>query len=261
MKKTTTPLYIALFAIVFGFFFSVLSYSSSAQTVTVNVEIQVLKLCEAVNVPNSKCTQRGIPVRDLITDEVIPCDAGNTDYGCGSGGYPFSENPVTLDMDDYVKSVLPGETSPGYDPYEFLKAQAIAARMYAHHQTSDGTVVINNSIEKQLYIPNSEYPRSNQAIADTEGVVVAYQGNIINAMFSADHGEFSPGPDYTRDGGTPYLKGVYDPAVGASPNGHGWGMAQTGAKNWAKGQDNHGNSVPPWDYCRILSHYYTGVHS
>ncbi len=174
----------------------------SQATLTDTVEIEVLRLCSNVDdVPEVGCRGRNagqpVPSRDL-------CSAGDTSYGCSAGGYPFgNENPVTLNMETYVKSVIANETSPGADPFEFLKAHTIASRMYAHAQTSGGTVVINNSTEKQAYIPNVEHSRSNQAVQETQGILLIYQADIINALYSSDHGK-SDNPDLTVDGGQPW---------------------------------------------------------
>ena len=149
------------------------------------------------------------------------------------------------------------ESTPASDPFEFLKAQAIVIRMYSHYQTSGGTVVINNSTEKQNYIPNRTiHSRAEDAFQQTEGILLTYQDKIINAMYSSDHGLSPPAPNHTKGANLAYIKSVYDPAIGvvSTPLGHGWGMAQIAAKHWAEG-DSQGVAFPQWNYLQILVHY------
>ncbi len=244
----------------------------SQATLTPTVKVEVLKLCEGNNQPTGRgCTGKGQPLR--FPREA--CSQTNGEYGCvplsgsygnpnGTETYPHANNPVELAMKEYVRNVVPNEAGSVNDPFEFLKAQAIVSRMYGHFQYTAATSnpppdYINNSIEKQVYVPNSAHSNTDNAINQTEGMLLTYNSSIINALFSADHGVNSPNPDMTRAANTDYLKSVYDPVIGGTDIAHGWGMAQRGAINWATGLQDGNNYHPIWDFRRILAHYYTAI--
>jgi hypothetical protein len=153
-----------------------------------------------------------------------------------------------LDFEEYVKRVVPAEVWASW-PGETLKAQAVAARTYGWrhvlYPASDDYDVTDSARFQNMC--NQKYATTNAAVDATHGQYVAYQGDIIVALYSAENG--SP----TRDApGYPYLKAVEDPvSFGQERYGHGWGMSQWGAYRWAAW---HG-----WGYQQILAHYYTGV--
>jgi stage II sporulation protein D len=88
-----------------------------------------------------------------------------------------------LDMEDYLKGVVPSEMPSSWH-IEALKAQAIAARSYAAHETQ-----LSSSTASQVYKGYSgETSRTNDAIKATEGLVVKYGGKAIQTYFYSTSG-------------------------------------------------------------------------
>ncbi|MDP4163770.1 MAG: SpoIID/LytB domain-containing protein [Bacillota bacterium] len=88
-----------------------------------------------------------------------------------------------LDMEDYLKGVVPSEM-PASWPKEALKAQAIAARSYAAN-----IMMLASTAASQVYGGYSaEDPRTNEAIKETEGLLVKYNGKPIEAFFHSTSG-------------------------------------------------------------------------
>ncbi|MBT2724297.1 Ig-like domain-containing protein [Bacillus sp. ISL-46] len=91
----------------------------------------------------------------------------------------------TINLENYVKSVVPVEMYGSW-PMEALKAQAIAARTYAFYRLNK---TINDTISYQVYGGvTSEYPKSSDAVDATTGEILTYNGNTIDAVFSASNG-------------------------------------------------------------------------
>ncbi|HRV95525.1 MAG TPA: SpoIID/LytB domain-containing protein [Anaerolineae bacterium] len=154
----------------------------------------------------------------------------------------------TIPFEDYVKRVVPNEVYPSW-PVETLRAQAVAARTYGwdkYLQNPGGSYHVTDWVNNQ-YMCDTTVPSTNQAVDDTTGEYLAYNGQIITAMFSAENSS----PTKTNSN-VNYLQAVDDPvSFGQTRNGHGYGMGQWGAQRWA---DQHG-----WSYQAILRHYYSGV--
>ena len=130
----------------------------------------------------------------------------------GDGGALTVVN--VLNMEDYLRGVVPNELSPqAFPQIEALKAQAIAARTYAlrnRGQFQAKGYDLCATPTCQVYRGRStENPLSDQAVAETRGLVARYQGEPINALYTSTCG------GHTEDGAnifegtpTPYLKGV-----------------------------------------------------
>lgn len=119
-----------------------------------------------------------------------------------------------LDLEEYLKGVVPVEISPDWNP-EALKVQAIIARTYALHQkrANPGKEYdLLATTDDQLYAGRAkERPAANQAVAATRGWILTYDGEPILAAYHST----SAGP--TEDAAEvwgmdlPYLKGVSCP--------------------------------------------------
>lgn len=158
-----------------------------------------------------------------------------------------------VDIEDYIRGVVPSEMPRSWD-YEAHKAQAIAARSYAlanlGKRASHG-YDLKDTPEDQAYGgASAEAARTNQAVKETEGIVLIYDLKIIPAYYSASAGgQTSSSADvWTKN--LPYLKSVpsFDDKI--KKNGHGVGMSQHGANNLAK---NGYNAY------QILQYFYKGV--
>ena len=119
-----------------------------------------------------------------------------------------------LNLEDYLKSVVPGELSPGqFGALEALKAQAVAARTYALKNLgayrSLGFDLVSTP-RSQLYLGlDAEQPLSTRAVEETRGVVVRYKGELINALYTSTCGGRTEDAERVFSGRpVPYLKGV-----------------------------------------------------
>lgn len=115
-------------------------------------------------------------------------------------------------MQEYVKGVVPYEMSPSW-PAEALKAQAMCARTYAlynygkHGKNFD----ICGTTDCQVYNgANSATELSDQAVDETYGMYILYDGKPINAVFSSSNGGASENSENVWSAALPYLRGVYD---------------------------------------------------
>lgn len=151
-----------------------------------------------------------------------------------------------MDVDEYVKGVLPYEMSTGW-PMEALKAQAVASKSYALACRR-----VFKDTRSQVYGP-LRHSDTNAAADAVRNIYLAYGSEIIAAFFfghcngrtrSPSEAGWSPIAD------RPYLQGVPCVCGRNSYYGHGIGMCQRGAQAMAL----QGSS-----FDLILRHYYTGV--
>jgi stage II sporulation protein D len=111
-------------------------------------------------------------------------------------------NRVTLE--DYAAGVLPAEMTATW-PIEALKAQAIVVRTYVlsklGRHNEDGYDVSDN-VQDQVYRGvRAEEPKSNEAVRQTAGQVLEYQGKMMSVVFSAECGGHTQ--DYEEAWGYP----------------------------------------------------------
>ena len=136
---------------------------------------------------------------------------GFVEIRAGAGGVTAVN---VLNLEDYLRGVVPNELSPGQFPQiEALKAQAVAARTYALRnmgQYKDRGYDICATPACQVYRGfSTEHPLTDQAIADTAGISARFRGEMINALYTSTCG------GHTEDGSNmfptqtqAYLKGV-----------------------------------------------------
>jgi len=143
--------------------------------------------------------------------------------GIGFKRYPDSVLTVInyIKMDDYLYGVLPKEMS-GEWPIEALKAQAIAARNFAtanigKHENHGFDIC--SSTDCQVYGGYSvEKPRSNQAVDETSGKLLKYNGQIVQAYYHSNSGGRTENIENIWSSSLPYIVGVNDPYSVGSPN-------------------------------------------
>jgi stage II sporulation protein D len=119
-----------------------------------------------------------------------------------------------LNMEDYLRGVVPAEMGPKtYDEIEALKAQAIAARTYAVRNLGqfkrEGYDICAGPACQAYNGFSGEDPLTDRAVRETAGLVATYNGQPIDALYTATCG------GETSDVGTmfpgrnePYLKRV-----------------------------------------------------
>lgn len=116
---------------------------------------------------------------------------------------------VTMDIDEYLKGVLPSEMPPSYD-IEALKAQAVVARTYTFEKMSrnahKGFDICDNYACCQAYynkhkiieiwtgrgfeenLRKEYWSKVEEAVDSTNNIVITYKGEYIKAYFHANSG-------------------------------------------------------------------------
>jgi stage II sporulation protein D len=147
---------------------------------------------------------------------------GILEFRPGSWGGVNVVNAVALD--EYVQGVVALE-SPSSWPLEALKAQAVAARTYAITATKGGTGFEHYAdTRSQVYGgAGAETPATNQAVTETAGQVVTYQGTpVVTYFFSTSGGRTEDVQNAFGGPPQPWLTSVEDPYDDTSPR-HRWG--------------------------------------
>ena len=119
----------------------------------------------------------------LAPNNYYPCDV----QFLYSGGTAYVVCHIYIE--DYVYGVLPYEMDNSF-PLEALKAQAVAARTYAvRAKTSSGVYDVTDTTTHQVFRGvNYDKTRCIQAVNETWGVVMQYNGSYIGAYYSASNG-------------------------------------------------------------------------
>ena len=160
--------------------------------------------------------------------------AGTTRVYRGAMRFSGSDTVNVVDVDDYVKGVVPREMPASWTAAA-VRAQAVAARTYAswertananrYYQTCDTTSC-------QVYGGvSSEHPASNAAVDATRHQVLTYGGKPAFTQFGSSNG------GWMVAGSMPYLAAKADPYDGHSGNPvHTWSTTVTRAaveRAWA----------------------------
>ena len=159
-----------------------------------------------------------------------------------------------VEIEDYIKGVLPSEMPTGWEP-EALKAQAIAARSYALANLGKRARLgydLNDTPEDQAYNgAGAETQKTNQIVEDTKGLVLIYDYKIIPAYYSASAGGKTINASSAwGNKDLPYIRSVPSYDSNVRKNGHGVGMSQHGANNLAK---------KGYNAYQILQYFYKNV--
>ena len=125
-----------------------------------------------------------------------------------------------LDLEDYLKGVVPVEISPHWHP-EVLKVQAIVARTYALYRrqinTGKGYDLVSTTADQVYEGRSQEHPAANRAIAETQGRVLSYQGRLILSAYHSTSAGPTENVQEVWGMDLPYLKGVNCPFDRRSP--------------------------------------------
>lgn len=121
-----------------------------------------------------------------------------------------------LKLDHYLYGVVPKEMTYNW-PTEALKAQAVAARNYAivnmkKHMSEDFNLC--SSSHCQVYGGYSaEKASTNQAVDETVGMVLTYQGKPISTYYHSHSGGYTENSENVWGFNVGYLRGVEDKYV------------------------------------------------
>lgn len=125
---------------------------------------------------------------------------------------------ITLDLEEYVIGVVAAEMPASFH-IEALKAQAVAARTFALKKKSEGVTLINSTAH-QVYKSkeqmknmwgnsyNTYYNKIKNAVYDTKGMAITYNGSYIDAFYHAISNTKTELPSYVWGSNKPYLKSV-----------------------------------------------------
>jgi stage II sporulation protein D len=122
-------------------------------------------------------------------------------------------------MDDYLKGVVPLEigTQAAGDAAA-VEAQAVAARSYAVMHLAGASRVYDMvaTVQDQVYGgASAETAVGNQAVEATAGLVLLYEGQVVNAPYHSTCGGSTAEPqDVWGTGPEPYLRRVSDQIPG-----------------------------------------------
>lgn len=125
-------------------------------------------------------------------------------------------------FEDYVVGVLAGEMPVSFD-IEALKAQAVAARTYVMKKMADNKdkeYDIVDTVQNQVYISNEELKEKwqdnysekinkvKQAVLETKGEYLTYNGKIIEAFFFSTSVGKTENSEEIFSSAEPYLRSV-----------------------------------------------------
>lgn len=142
----------------------------------------------------------------------------------------------TMKLEDYVVSVVAGEISPDF-PTEAIRAQAVAARTYALYKQKTGRPaqheeadVCDDPAHCAAFVDlkteaaarwgeqaDTAEDAIRQAVEDTAGQVLTYEGEPIVAVFSSAAGEKTERAVDVWGSDIPYLQSVDSPGGEACP--------------------------------------------
>jgi stage II sporulation protein D len=120
----------------------------------------------------------------------------------------------TLNLEDYLKAVVPSELSPySFPEIEAHKAQAVAARTYAIKNLGQyrelGFDLVDTPRSQFYRGMNAEHPLSTTAVEETRGVVAKYKGRYIDALYTSTCGGATEDVENVFLGpALPYLRGT-----------------------------------------------------
>ena len=151
----------------------------------------------------------------------------------GNGLTVMNDIPIEL----YLQGVVPSEMPSSWE-HDAHKAQAIAARSYAianMGKRAKHGYDLKDTPEDQAYGgASAETAQTNDAVAETEGIVLVCDGKIIPAYYSASAGGHTKDASQVWTKDLAYIRAVPSFDDGIKKNGPGVGMSQYGANNLAK---------------------------
>lgn len=114
----------------------------------------------------------------------------------------------------YLRGVVPHEIG-AFSPYASQEAQAILARTYALRNLRRFAVdnyELCADVNCQVYKGLTEvFPQTDKAIANTSGLVLTYQNELVDALYSASSGGVTaPFGDVWHGPERPYLRSLID---------------------------------------------------
>ena len=126
-----------------------------------------------------------------------------------------------LDIENYVRGILKMEMSADW-PQEALKAQAILARTYAVKNRGkfakrgyDFDAGENSQVYRGV---NAEAPSTDKAVAQTAGMILAWNGEAADVFYHSDSGGATADISHVWGSSRPYLRVRQEAVNYTSPN-------------------------------------------
>lgn len=155
--------------------------------------------------------EAGIAVSSITRAQGTPVYQGTLEiYRTQQGLYLVN----VLDLETYLKYVVPSEMPASY-AMEALKAQAVCARTYACRAIEENALAeyhahVDDSVSYQVYNNIERQETSDQAVDETAGQIMTWEGQPITAyFFSTSCGYTSTSEVWSGENGEGYLKSVY----------------------------------------------------
>lgn len=118
-----------------------------------------------------------------------------------------------INIENYLFGVLPKEI-PITSPDDALRAQAVVARSFTYANLNKHVGEGYNlciSTHCQVYGGyEGEKPSTNQAIIDTHGEYIVYDGQVANTLYHSNSGGHTESSEKVWGGSLPYLAGIED---------------------------------------------------
>jgi len=117
-----------------------------------------------------------------------------------------------IDVEEYLYGVV-GQEIGNYANMEALRAQAVVCRSYALAlKGARGNVDLGTDINSQVYRGfKPETERVRQAVDDTKGQVILFDGQVIQAYFHSNAGGYTENSENVWEQELPYIKAVTSP--------------------------------------------------
>lgn len=170
----------------------------------------------------------------VFTAPLIQCEGTTYRSGILIKRYTNSDLTVInqLSLSEYLYGVVPKEMGTGW-PIEALKAQAVAARNYALMNLgkySEYGFDFTTGTSSQAYGGYAaEKPDTNRAVDETKGIVLTYDGDLIQCYYHANSGGYTEFAGNVWSSNLPYLQPVQDTYSLGYPNTD-WTLSLSGAE-------------------------------
>ncbi len=119
-----------------------------------------------------------------------------------------------VNIEDYVRGVVPNEFSLALPALEAVKAQAVAARTYAlSHRAESASRPYDLCATSACQVyrgKSSEHPLADRAVEETRGLLLEYRGAPIKALYTSACGGHTEDAEniFAGERARPYLRGV-----------------------------------------------------
>ena len=118
-----------------------------------------------------------------------------------------------INIEHYLYGVVPKEM-PANWPMESLKAQAVVARSFAlsnlNKHAKEGFNLCDTTDCQVYKAYDNEHPNTNQAVDETKGEYVYYNGKVASTPYHSTSGGYTEDSSIAWGGSIPYLIPVYD---------------------------------------------------